>query len=403
MNHTNTINTLSKILDDFNKMPYYKNYAAASGNVHNISKHEDAVNDVLKQNGFYEFVPKSEKNKKKRTRSWIEHPELSLEMPVNTFISQPCGTHESPDFIFKISPSVIIAVECKSSTQSSPLYNSGGVTSHYLYVLSSQKYNQSTIYMGSDIINQEQQLIIDKHIKNIRELELAVNQQLREHDTNHRGISFYTRPMINQSGGKTYCDYFTHENRKTAEENVMNYFGKKIMASPASMETTSASMETTSASMETTSASMETTSASMETSAASMETLPPAMETSSASMETLPPAMETSSASMETLPPAMETSSPALKTAAKEITVPEAEKTAKIAAKTAAKEAEKAVKIAAKEAEKAVKTAAKIAAKEAEKAVKTAAKIAAKEAEKTAKIAAKIAAKEAPSPVAINT
>ena len=360
MNHTNTINTLSKILDDFNKMPYYKNYAAASGNVHNISKHEDAVNDVLKQNGFYEFVPKSEKNKKKRTRSWIEHPELSLEMPVNTFISQPCGTHESPDFIFKISPSVIIAVECKSSTQSSPLYNSGGVTSHYLYVLSSQKYNQSTIYMGSDIINQEQQLIIDKHIKNIRELELAVNQQLREHDTNHRGISFYTRPMINQSGGKTYCDYFTHENRKTAEENVMNYFGKKIMASPASMETTSASMETTSASM----------------------------ETSAASMETLPPAMETSSASMETLPPAMETSSPALKTAAKEITVPEAEKTAKIAAKTAAKEAEKAVKIAAKEAEKAVKTAAKIAAKEAEK---------------TAKIAAKIAAKEAPSPVAINT
>ena len=379
MNHTNTINTLSKILDDFNKMPYYKNYAAASGNVHNISKHEDAVNDVLKQNGFYEFVPKSEKNKKKRTRSWIEHPELSLEMPVNTFISQPCGTHESPDFIFKISPSVIIAVECKSSTQSSPLYNSGGVTSHYLYVLSSQKYNQSTIYMGSDIINQEQQLIIDKHIKNIRELELAVNQQLREHDTNHRGISFYTRPMINQSGGKTYCDYFTHENRKTAEENVMNYFGKKIMASPASMETTSpaASMETTSASMETTSASMETTSASMETSSASMETSSASMETLPPAMETLPPAMETSSASMETLPPAMETSSPALKTAAKEITVPEA------------KEAEKAVKIAAKEAEKAVKTAAKIAAKEA---VKTAAK----EAEKTA-------AKEAPSPVAINT
>ena len=394
MNHTNTINTLSKILDDFNKMPYYKNYAAASGNVHNISKHEDAVNDVLKQNGFYEFVPKSEKNKKKRTRSWIEHPELSLEMPVNTFISQPCGTHESPDFIFKISPSVIIAVECKSSTQSSPLYNSGGVTSHYLYVLSSQKYNQSTIYMGSDIINQEQQLIIDKHIKNIRELELAVNQQLREHDTNHRGISFYTRPMINQSGGKTYCDYFTHENRKTAEENVMNYFGKKIMASPASMETTSpaASMETTSASMETTSASMETTSASMETSSASMETSSASMETLPPAMETLPPAMETSSASMETLPPAMETSSPALKTAAKEITVPEA------------KEAEKAVKIAAKEAEKAVKTAAKIAAKEAEKAVKTAAKIAAKEAVKTAaKEAEKTAAKEAPSPVAINT
>ena len=65
MEHTNTINTVSKICNDFNQMPYYKNYAAASGNVHNISDHEDAVNDVLKQNGFFAFVPKSAKNKKK--------------------------------------------------------------------------------------------------------------------------------------------------------------------------------------------------------------------------------------------------------------------------------------------------------------------------------------------------
>jgi hypothetical protein len=226
-----TINALSKMCNDFNQMPYYKNYAAASGNVHNISNHEDAVKDVIKQNGISEFVPESAKNKKKRTRLWIEHPESSGEMPVNTFISQPCGTHESPDFIIKISPVLIIAIECKSSTKASPLYNSGGVTSNYLYVLSSQKYNQSTIYMGSDIINQEQQLTIEQFIKSIREQEVAVNEQLRKCDTNHRGIVFYGRPMINQTGGKTYCDYFTHENRKTAEENVMKYFVEKIMAS----------------------------------------------------------------------------------------------------------------------------------------------------------------------------
>jgi len=35
-----------KITSDLLSMPYYKNYAAASGAVHNISNHEDAVSST---------------------------------------------------------------------------------------------------------------------------------------------------------------------------------------------------------------------------------------------------------------------------------------------------------------------------------------------------------------------
>ena len=50
--------------------------------------------------------------------------------------------------------------------------------------------------------------------------------------------------MINQTYGKTYCDYFTHEYRESAEENVINYFIEKIMASIASMEASLPALKT---------------------------------------------------------------------------------------------------------------------------------------------------------------
>jgi hypothetical protein len=82
-----TINTVSKMFRDLKQMPYYKNYAAASGKVHNISDHEDAVKDVIIQNGFTAYVPKIAKDKTKRTYLWIEYPEMSGEMPIHIHIS----------------------------------------------------------------------------------------------------------------------------------------------------------------------------------------------------------------------------------------------------------------------------------------------------------------------------
>ncbi len=40
---------MKKIIEEILKMPYYQNYAARSGKVHNVANHEGAVEDILDQ------------------------------------------------------------------------------------------------------------------------------------------------------------------------------------------------------------------------------------------------------------------------------------------------------------------------------------------------------------------
>jgi len=244
------------LFKEINAMPYYKNYAAASGMVHNVSKHEDAVKDILLKNGFKEWeVP--EKGKKKKTKkrgddesdddteeeeetaktrlvkNWITSPPLATDMPSMTYISQPCGKNSNPDFLVKIKPGVVFAIECKSSSKKTkkPLYNSGGLKHNYIYIYSSYSTNSTTIYMGSDILTAEQQKLIDEHIVAQRKMDLILNEQLKKLDTTHRGVSYYTRPMIGQSGDSTYTDYFKHETKSLCEENVVKFIEHMINSS----------------------------------------------------------------------------------------------------------------------------------------------------------------------------
>jgi len=203
-------------------MPYFKNEASASGAVHNVARHEDALVLVLKKHGFHTGnMPVG--IKRDDALKWIKNPELALNIPNGIFIEQPFGTHNSPDFIIKVSDKVIIFLEAKSVKGTSPMYNSGGISQDFLYVFCSEQTNQTTIYMGSSIISVEQQRIIDEHIQEARKRDDELNVKLRELDSNSRGVSYYTRPMINQSGGRSYTDYFVHKQRKQAEEYALNW------------------------------------------------------------------------------------------------------------------------------------------------------------------------------------
>ncbi len=222
---------LSKaLLNDFNSMPYYQNYAAASGAVHNISKHEDAVKDILMKHGFKNF-DKPSVFRKETAWSWINTPSLATSMPPMSFILQPCGTQDNPDFIVKIKDNVVFGLECKSSKDTSPEYNSGGLTQNYIYVFSSQRTNSTTTYMGSDIVTPEQQKLIDEHREKHRKEDAILNEKLKLIDTNHRGVYWYTRPMIEQQGGKSYNDYFEHKSKTICQENVFKFLENMISSS----------------------------------------------------------------------------------------------------------------------------------------------------------------------------
>jgi hypothetical protein len=218
-----TIQTVARINEKLIKMPYYRNHEAISGFVHNLASHEDAVKDILISENLTQFETKQTQ---KVIHEWIDSPESSLIMPVNTFIIQPCGKQQSPDFIVKFVNGHILAIECKSSNSTIPLYNSGGIKQNYLYIFSSKETNETVTYMGYDIITNIQQKLIDDHIKEARERDEILNKKLREHDTNGRGVCYYTRPMIGQCGGHTYTNYFTHKNRVNSDKSIMDFISK---------------------------------------------------------------------------------------------------------------------------------------------------------------------------------
>ena len=203
------------------KMPYYRNYAAASGKVHNISKHEDAVNIIFVNGGLKEWIP-NKKLKKNTVEEMIITRQNIIDMPSYSFISQPCGTHGNPDFLVCFN-SKIFGFECKSTTGCNycPMYNSGGIKPNIIYIFSNEKCNETTLYLGSDIITEAQNDLIDELIHKQRQLETEYNERLKELDITGRGVSYYTRPMINQTGDSTKTNYFKHANREMCEKNVL--------------------------------------------------------------------------------------------------------------------------------------------------------------------------------------
>jgi hypothetical protein len=240
MNTEKNKQLMIQLLNGIKAMPYFKNYAAASGAVHNIASHEKAVEILMTDNGLAEWKP-IEKPNSETVWNWIntsyqntiqEKPVLIntvIPMPDYSYVSQPCGTHDSPDFIIKLDEAIFMGIECKSVDKGyTPMYNSGGIKQPLIYVFCSKKTNSTTMYCGKDIMTLEQQQLLDELIEKQRIIEKEYNEKLKECDVNHRGISYYTRPMIQQSGGAEYTNYFTHRNREKCEQNVYEYVNALI-------------------------------------------------------------------------------------------------------------------------------------------------------------------------------
>jgi hypothetical protein len=195
---------------DVKSMPYY-------------SFHEKAVEGILTANGLKSWNTVIDINTT-MVWDWIKTPEIASVMPNMTFMSQPCGSQSSPDFIVKLEEGVLLGLECKSSkTTAYPMYNSGGIKERLIYVYSSHARNATTIYMGEDILSKEQCVVIDELYMKQLELEKEYNGILKSLDVNKRGVSYYTRPMICQTGGSEYTNYFTHPDRERCEKNVLKY------------------------------------------------------------------------------------------------------------------------------------------------------------------------------------
>ena len=203
---------MKKVLKDILELPYYQNYAASSGHVHNVAKHEDAVEDVLVRHG----LKKQDVTVPVKTRDgWLKGENNPL--PDNCYISQPCGTHNSPDFIVKKGGKLYF-LECKSVKGGTPMYNSGIPKDNYIYILTSKDHDGTTIYRGKDVLPDYQARLIHEHVDAARKRDAKLNAKLK---ANGHGISYYTRPMIQHTGPRVIKDYFMNSSRAKLEHNAL--------------------------------------------------------------------------------------------------------------------------------------------------------------------------------------
>ena len=137
------------------------------------------------------------------------------------YVSQPNGIQSSPDFRVTLDDGKTVDIECKSSKGTFPTYNGGLPKKGVVYIFSSKKYNETTIYFADDIVSDTKRELYYGLITELNSI-LKVYQMDDEWQSDERGFDFYIRNMYTQTGvGKK--DYFTHKDRQRCEENVLNH------------------------------------------------------------------------------------------------------------------------------------------------------------------------------------
>ena len=136
------------------------------------------------------------------------------------YIAQPNGIQASPDFRVTLSTGKTVDIECKSSKQTYPTYNGGLPKEGVVYIFSSKRYDETTIFFADDIVHETKRDLYRGLLSRLNEVLVEYQQDPEWEDD--RGFDFYIRNMYVQNGaGKK--DYFTHNDRERCEQKVLNH------------------------------------------------------------------------------------------------------------------------------------------------------------------------------------
>ena len=137
------------------------------------------------------------------------------------YIAQPNGIQASPDFRVFLPSGKIVDIECKSSKNTYPTYNGGLPKKGVVYVFSSKRYNETTVFFAEDVVSDTKRDLYSELVSRLNEVLIEYQEDPIWKDDD-RGFDFYIRNMYTQSGaGKK--DYFSHSDRERCEQNVLNH------------------------------------------------------------------------------------------------------------------------------------------------------------------------------------
>jgi hypothetical protein len=208
-------------------MKYFKNQHARSGGA--SYGHERAVADVLKTCGFAERSVKDFKGlAKKHFKLWLDKDDISeVESQLSglapgEFVLQPAGSQSFPDIVLRDTNGRLVPIECKSGqTGLCPMWNDSLPKADAIYVLSSGIRDETTVFMGRDVITQATRDILHKAVAAARQVMSESVKDRAVVDLYKRGFVVKVRQQFFQDGGVEFNNYFTHPDRERCESNVL--------------------------------------------------------------------------------------------------------------------------------------------------------------------------------------
>jgi hypothetical protein len=138
------------------------------------------------------------------------------------YVYQSNGSQKSPDFRVTTPSGKTVDIECKSSQHTYPVFNGGLPQEGVVYIFSSKRYNETTIFFGGDVVPVKKRQLYSDLIKEINSV-LKIFQSDKEWQDDERGFDFYIRNMFVQTGTGRKKDYFKHTKRQFCESNVLNH------------------------------------------------------------------------------------------------------------------------------------------------------------------------------------
>ena len=213
---------LHQALSDILTMPYFKNDHRHSGT--SKDGHEEAVAIRFCDAGFVEVdkasypgITKSMLKKFAQTNDDTELRTVTEGLVPGSYILQPSGSQGFPDLLILDFNNKFVNIECKSGKGVSPMWNDSLPYPTTVYVFATKKTNETTIFMGRDVLSLEERAL---HVEFMKELKLLIDRYrtlLKPLDMFSRGWLFKARPQNFQEGGGTKTNYFTHSKRKSCE------------------------------------------------------------------------------------------------------------------------------------------------------------------------------------------
>lgn len=216
--------TISNIL----KMPYWQNQNARSGKTK--FGHEEAVADEFRKLFTEDFRINYPGINKSLLKKWAETCDdsqlasVAANMPVGSFILQPGGSQGFPDILVRDFNGRFVAIECKSGKNGvTPMWNDNLPMDETIYILSSGKAQATTVFMGKDVITQDERNLMKKQAEEIATIVKKYKGLMSSVTNNGYGFIQKSRKQHFQEGGAAKTNYFTHVKRQTCEFNTLDY------------------------------------------------------------------------------------------------------------------------------------------------------------------------------------